>query len=256
MRDYTLTQSEIDSFHKNGFLVLENLYSKEFTYKFMTSVRRHANEDYAAIINPDRYETLLEMDERPKSDITLEEIKETSELCQKVMSNKTIIKILRTLQKNDVIGLSSQFIFKEAYSSYASQAWLPHQDNRYVDNENGQYITANWFLRPVNKENGGLYIYPGSHRLPLLPAPDKKSYIEDPNDNPGRECEIPEEFIDKKIDLILPLSSVVFLHGNCIHGSYPNNSDRSRPWHSTCYITKGEYYNIGKSSKRTAIEFV
>ena len=27
MRDYILTQSEIDSFHKNGFLVLENLYS-------------------------------------------------------------------------------------------------------------------------------------------------------------------------------------------------------------------------------------
>ena len=130
------------------------------------------------------------------------------------------------------------------------------QDNRYIDNKNGQYITVNWFLRPVNKENGGLYIYPGSHRLPLLPAPDKKSYREDPNDNPGRECEIPEEFIDKKIDLILPSSSVVFLHGNCIHGSYPNNSDRSRPWHSNCYITKGEYYNIGKSSKRTAIEFV
>ena len=112
MRDYTLTQSEIDSFHKNGFLVLENLYSKEFTYKFMTSVRRHANKDYAAIINPDRYETLLEVDERPKSDITLGEIKETSELCQKVMSNPTIVKVLRILQKNDVVGLSSQFIFK------------------------------------------------------------------------------------------------------------------------------------------------
>ena len=155
MKDYTLTQSEINSFHENGFLVLENLYSEEFTYNFLTAVRRHANKDFAAIINPERYETLLGIDERPKSDITLEEIKETSELCQKVMSNKTIIKILRTLQKNDVIGLSSQFIFKEAYSSYASQAWLPHQDNRYVDNENGQYITANWFLRPVNKENGG-----------------------------------------------------------------------------------------------------
>jgi len=256
MKDYTLTQSEINSFHENGFLVLENLYSEEFTYKFLNAVRRHANKDFAAIINPERYETLLAIDERPKSDITLEEIKETSELCQKVMSNPTTVKILRTLQENDVVGLSSQFIFKEAYSAYASQAWLPHQDNRYVDNENGQYITANWFLRPVDKKNGGLYIYPGSHKLPLLPAPHKKSYREDPTDNPGRECEIPEEFIDKKVDLILPASSVVFLHGNCIHGSYPNISNRSRPWHSNCYITKGEYFNIGKSSQRTATEFV
>ena len=187
--------------------------------------------------------------------LTLEEIKETSKLCRDVISNKKVIEILRTLQQNDVVCLSSQIIFKEAYSAYCSQAWNPHQDNRYIDNKNNQYITVNWFLKMVNQENGGLYIYPGSHKLSILPAPDKKSYRENPDDNPGRECEIPEEFLDKKIDLLLNENSVVFLHGNTIHGSYANNSDRSRPWYSTCYITKGEYYNIGKSSKRIPIEF-
>ena len=62
--------------------------------------------------------------------------------------------------------------------------------------------------------------------------------------------------LDNALVMIAGKSSVVFLHGNCIHGSYPNNSDRSRPWHSNCYITKGEYYNIGKSSQRRATEFV
>ena len=250
-----ITNNQIDFYNENGYVVVENVHTNEFTDKFLSVIRRHANKDFAAIINPDRYDTLLEMDERPKSDITLEEIKETSEICEGVMSNKNVISILRKLQQNDVIGLSSQMIFKEAHSAYSGQAWNPHQDNRYIDNENGQYITANWFLRNTDVKNGCVYVYPGSHKLPLLPAPDKKSYRENPNDNPGRECEIPKEFLDKKVDLVLNKNSIVFLHGNCIHGSYSNNSNRSRPWYSTCYITKGEYYNIGRSSKRIPIEF-
>ena len=250
-----IAQKDIDFYNENGYVILEDVYTEEFTNKFLSAIRRHANKDFAAIINPDRYDELLELDERPKSDLTLGEIKETSKLCRDVISNKRVIEILRTFQQNDVICLSSQIIFKEAYSAYCSQAWNPHQDNRYIDNKNNQYITVNWFLKMVNQENGGLYIYPGSHKLPILPAPDKKSYRENPDDNPGRECEIPEEFLDKRIDLLLNEYSVVFLHGNTIHGSYANNSDRSRPWYSTCYITKGEYYNIGKSSKRIPIEF-
>ena len=56
------------------------------------------------------------------------------------------------------MGLSTQMIFKEAYSAYASQAWLPHQDNRYIDKKNGQYITTNWFMRESTPENGGIYV--------------------------------------------------------------------------------------------------
>jgi len=63
------------------------------------------------------------------------------------------------------------------------------------------------------------------------------------------------DFFNKKIDIKLNANSVVFLHGNTIHGSYSNDSERSRPWYSTCYITKGEYYNIGKSSRRVEIGF-
>jgi phytanoyl-CoA hydroxylase len=250
-----LSETQIKFYNDNGYLVLDDVHSQEYTERFLSAIRRHANKDFAAILNPDREDELIKNDERPKSDLTLEEIKETSNLCKEVISNKKIINVLRTLQNNDIVGLSSQMIFKEAYSTYSSQAWLPHQDNRYIDNQNAQYITANWFLRNADPENGGIYVYPGSHKLSLLPAPDKKSYRENSNTNPGRECQIPEEFVDKKKNIILKADSVVILNGNCIHGSYSNNSSRSRPWLSTCYITKGEYYNIGKNSKRIEIIF-
>ena len=78
--DYRLKQKDIDFYNENGYLVLEDLYSEKFTKMFLSAIRRHANNDFAAIINPDRYEEMLKADERPKSDLTLQEIKETSTL--------------------------------------------------------------------------------------------------------------------------------------------------------------------------------
>ncbi len=250
-----LTEDQLASYHENGFLVISELYTELERSSFLSAIRRHANADFAAILNPDREEELLVSDERPKSDITLEEISQTSTMCQKIISNPKTISSLRQIQNKDIVFLSSQMIFKEAGSNYASQAWRPHQDNRYIDNENGQYITVNWFLRDSSPSNGGIYAYPGSHKLPILPAPDVKSFREKPGTNPGRECQIPKEFVDKKLDLHLSAGDVVILHGNCIHGSYANNSGRSRPWYSACYITEGEYFNVGRNSKRIPITF-
>ena len=91
MRDYILKQDEIDSYHQNGYLVVEDLYSEEFTNKYLSAIRRHANKDFAAIINPDRYDTLYELDERPKSNLTIDEIVDTSNLSGLILKNKTII---------------------------------------------------------------------------------------------------------------------------------------------------------------------
>ena len=149
---------------------------------------------------------------------------------------------------------STQFIFKEAHSSYATQAWRPHQDSLYPEDKNGQYITSNWFLRGADVENGTIYVYPGSHELGLLEATPQVSFRENANTNPGSECKIPKEYFDKKVDVIIPKNSVLFLHGHCIHGSYSNNSDRSRPWFSCCYISKGEKYHVGANAQRKEIE--
>ena len=75
------------------------------------------------------------------------------------------------------MGLSSQFIFKEANSAYSSQAWKPHQDSSYPGDKNGEYLTINWFLRGADVENGSIYIYPGSHKLGLLNSEPNISFL-------------------------------------------------------------------------------
>jgi len=249
-----LIDQQINFYRKNGYLIVKNVFTDKEALEFNQLIRRHTDKYFAAIVNPDRFEQLAEQDEKPKSDIRLEEIKETASYSLKIMKNPKIVSILETLQKREVVGLSTQFIFKEAYSAYSSQAWKPHQDSSYPKDKNGQYITSNWFLRGADVENGSVYVYPGSHQLGLLDSNPQISYREKTGTNPGNECKIPEEYIDKKIDLTIPKNSVLFLHGHCVHGSYPNNSDRSRPWFSCCYISKGEKYFIGKNAKRKEIE--
>lgn len=247
-----------DNFKKfyddNGYVILEKIFSDSEAEKFNSSVRRHANKSFAALINPDRYESLLEQDERPKSDLTLNEVKETSSMARSIMTDKRMSEILKFFHGESVVALSSQFIFKEAFSDYCSQAWKPHQDNFYPKSKNASYVTLNWFLKDADKENGTIYCYPGSHKLGLLPAENNISFRENVGDNPGSECKIPNEFLNKKKDIIIPGNSIVVLNGNCIHGSYPNNSARSRPWYSSCYISEGEEFEIGNSSKRKIIE--
>ncbi len=147
-----------DFYDKNGYVILEKIFSDDEAHFFNKCIRRHANKSFAALINPDRYESLLEQDERPKSDITLSEIEETSALARSIMTDKRMVSLLDTFHGSKTIGLSSQFIFKEAYSDYSSQAWRPHQDNFYPKNKNAAYITLNWFLRDADKELDSLVL--------------------------------------------------------------------------------------------------
>ena len=240
-------------YDENGYVIIEKVFTDSEADMFNRYIRRHANNSFSALINPDRYDSLLEQDERPKSDLMLAEVEETANLSRSIMTDKRMVDVLKRFHEKKTVALSSQFIFKEAYSDYASQAWKPHQDNFYPKSKNAAYVTLNWFLKDADKQNGTIFCYPGSHKLGLLPAENNISFREKVGDNPGSECIIPTELLDKKKDMIIPGNSIVVLNGNCIHGSYPNNSNRSRPWYSSCYISEGEKFVVGKSSKREEI---
>ena len=196
-------------YEENGYVILEKIFSDSEADYFNRCVRRHANKSFAALINPDRYQSLLEQDERPKSDITINEIQETSNLARSIMTDKRMVNLLNEFHNEKAVGLSSQFIFKEAYSDYCSQAWRPHQDNFYPKNKNAAYITLNWFLKDADKENGTIYCYPGTHKLGLLPAENNISFREKVGNNPGSECKIPDEFLNKKTDIIIYLVTLL-----------------------------------------------
>jgi len=230
MKPYKLKQDQISSFYDNGYLVVDYLFSEEECDAINELMRKHADNDFSAILNPDRkYEEIRSVMKAPK-----------------------IVSILETLMNGVVVGLMSQMLFKEAGSPYASQAWNPHQDNAYPQSPNGEYVTINIALQDQDVENGCLYIFPGSHKEGLFPFEPTKSYRENPNSNPGNtvDLSILKKFESKKTDLEIRKGGALFMQGNCIHGSYSNISDRSRPLLSISYIPKGTYFIPGKNANR------
>ncbi len=256
-----LTQSQKEFFNNNGYLVVENVITHKECDKIISTIEQHADKDYAAILNPDRLEFLVSQSiqkitknsELPDKVEYINKCIATSKFIRSYLKQKSVVKILESLKNKQVVGLMSQMLFKKANSRYAAQGWTPHQDNSYIRNENGAYITTNLFFDDANKENGSMYVYSKSHLNGIFDAEDRVSYRETKGDNPGRT--IDDKILNQfdKIDLTFKKGSLLVLHGNCIHGSYPNVSKRDRPLLSCSYIVKDEYFYPGYNAQRKVI---
>lgn len=220
----------VRSYQENGYLVLEGIFSHDECDRLLTIFEEHANPpDMAAILNLDRTEPDV----------------------RAVMTDRQVVGPVETLQKAPVVGLMSQVLFKAAGTRYASQAWQPHQDNSYAQAKPGAYITTNIFLADAGPENGGLFLYPGSHLEGLLPFHPAVSYRETRN-HPGNRVEVPEDW--KSLDLHVKKGDLLVLHGCVVHGSYPNLSERDRPLFQVTYIKRGYDFVSGKNANRQVIE--
>ncbi|MDO8509336.1 MAG: phytanoyl-CoA dioxygenase family protein [Nanoarchaeota archaeon] len=245
------TKEEKEFYEENGYIVLKGVYSSEECDEIFAVIERHADHDFAAIMNPHRSEFLRALDPRPNNFRINSQIAESSNFLSELMKDPRIVAVLESLQGNILDGVMSQIIFKEAGSNYASQGWNPHQDNAYTRNKNGLYITTNLFLEKALFENGTMYLYPGSHKEGLLPSEHKRSFREDKGTNPGNTVEIPEKHKGKDKLINFDKGDVLVLHGNVIHGSYPNISKiLSRPLYMNTYLPPGEDYNPGVIAKR------
>ena len=49
-----LNESLKEFYNENGYAIIENVFDLKYATIFNNCMRRHANKDFAAIINPDR----------------------------------------------------------------------------------------------------------------------------------------------------------------------------------------------------------
>ena len=192
----------------------------------------HADENFSAILNLDR------------------EVKEL----YNVMKMPRVVSIVESIFEGEAYGLMTQMLFKQVGTRYQDQSWTVHQDNSYHQNPNGLTITTNIACEDADVENGTIYLFPGTHKEGLFGFKHRKSFREGPGNSPGNTIELPQKYTDNKVDLIMKKGDVLFMHGNCAHGSYGNFSKiRSRPVFAITYIKKGESFAIGKNANRKEI---
>lgn len=251
MKAYELERAQLLFYRENGYLVVDNILQDEECERMVRIYKSCAKPDFRGIMNLERGIVRYE-----ENDI-VEEIpvdREDAEYVWRIIAHPVVTGILESLQGGEVVNLQSMMLFKEANSPYAAQAWNPHQDNVYPSAPYGMYMTGNFAFEDQDITNGCMFIYPGSHKEWILPAEKVQSFQEGPEKNPGhRIYEVPDCYI--RHDLFLPKRSVLFLHGNVIHGSYPNISPiRSRPMllvpYGTCGISHTPGFVPGATAKR------
>ena len=229
MDPYEVADEQIEFWNENGYLVIKDLFSNKECDAINAIHRAHADKDFKGLINLDR---------------------EVEEL-RGLMKAPKVVSILTALKGGrEIVGLMTQIMFKEAGSAH-SLGWNPHQDNAYPQSENGEYFTINISLTDQDHENGCMYVYPGSQKEGTFPFAPTLSY--EAMKNPGNT--IPDEILKQyaRVDLLMKKGTALFLHGDVIHGSYDNHSDRSRPMFSMCYIPRGVPFISGNTAKRMEI---
>ncbi len=169
-----------------------------------------------------------------------------------VMLNPKILKLLSKIKnKRKISALMSQMIFKQVNSKFSKQSWEPHQDNSYILNKKGEYITINIFMNKSNMENGTMYVWEKSHKYGIFNYKNKVSYREKDN-RPGNVSKTKKRFNVKNLDF--QSGDMLILHGNLVHGSYANKSKKhSRPLYSVSYIPKGEKFVSGFNAQRKVL---
>ncbi len=246
-------------FEENGYAIVKNFFSKKNCNKFLKKISKYSSEEYPPIMNPDRIDFLISQSNQKLEKIKklkdktkfIRDLQDDAKYFKSVITNKKILDLLRKIKNKKINALMSQMIFKKANTKYSLQSWEPHQDNSYPKNKNGEYITINIFMNQSNIKNGTLYIWEKSHKYGIFNYKRKISYREKDN-KPGNVSKSKTKFNIKVLNF--KKGDLLVLHGNLVHGSYPNKSKKSRPLYSASYIPSGEKFISGASAQRKIIE--
>jgi phytanoyl-CoA hydroxylase len=171
----------------------------------------------------------------------------------KALANPKLLAILRRIVRGPISGLQTQFF----YGPPGGLGYSAHQDNMFVQAPVDGFISVWTALEDTDAQNGGLFVFPGSHREPILPtkevAGEKSGGGPDPNAN-RIETVIPQKY--KAQNLSVKKGSSVFIHANLIHASHQNTT-QNKFRHSllSTYIRSGATFRAGQNAKRTELNF-
>jgi phytanoyl-CoA hydroxylase len=137
-------------------------------------------------------------------------------LSMRILLDRRIHDVLVDLLGEEPIATQTMFYFKPPGAR--GQAF--HQDNFYLQVKPGTCIAAWIAVDPAIRENGGLMVAPGTHRMEVQcpeAAEESKSFVNHLVPPPAGVTPVPAE---------LGPGDVLFFNGSLIHGSQPNTHEK------------------------------
>jgi len=168
------------------------------------------------------------------------------------LAHPRLVPMIAQLVGGQPAGLQTQMFF----SPGGTRGFTAHQDNFFVRGERGRFVSAWIPLVDVTADMGSLFVYPGSHRLGLLPVRQTNLPVTSEQDVNGyaQECIFPESYVPAPQDLPVPAGAAVMLDGDLVHGSNANLTDRRRYVLLCTYIQAGASFYAGRTAKRSEVK--
>ncbi|MER5532734.1 phytanoyl-CoA dioxygenase family protein [Streptomyces mirabilis] len=159
-----------------------------------------------------------------------------SELSLRRLLDPRLRRILETLLGEEVLAAQSMFYFKPP----GARGQALHQDNFYLRVEPGTCVAAWIACDAIDRENGGLEVVPGTHRMDLFcpeEADEELSFVREYVPPPPGLAVVPVDMAP---------GDVLFFNGSLVHGSGPNRSaDRFRRSFIGHYVGRSTHH-IGR----------
>ncbi|MGK0238673.1 MAG: ectoine hydroxylase-related dioxygenase (phytanoyl-CoA dioxygenase family) [Candidatus Pelagisphaera sp.] len=232
---HKLTDAERTFYHENGYLVIEDLVSKEQCDKLIQASEEVAKNDYRSYLT----------------------MHHKSETFRDTLRNQNLVDLLDDIQDHRMIPIGSVYFFCKP-NNEKEKGSLWHQDNYAAKAPNGSYLVCAIALDDADKENGSLVVAPRTHTLGDLPNRPKANFTKDEQGNViqhpfGNETEVPDGY--PPLQLEYRKGSVIVMHAHTLHSAPANPSQTRwrRKWYMH-YIKDGHPFWPGWSAKRNLIE--
>ncbi len=231
-------KDDIHYFSEEGYMLIQDVFALENSYQIIKEAYsiKIDKEDYSPIMNPHMQ----------------------SKAIMSAISNHKILKFVEHYFNEEAFGLQTEFFFMPP----KTKGFTPHQDNSYIEAEEGSFISAWIALTDINKDNGGLIIWPGSHKEKKLDSIENLNSIENfskqlaNQDQNARRRSTIIPSIYKEYSPSVKRGEVLMIHQWLVHSSNDNNSVNNRYVLLCTYLKKGASFRPGKTAKRKPFKLV
>jgi phytanoyl-CoA hydroxylase len=201
-----------EQFHRDGFLILPGALSPDEVDRLNREAVRICRSDSltAATAAPESEQDLL------RRYLCIHYPHKVSDVALDMMRHPQIVDVLTTVIGPNVKAMQSMLFIKS--EGKPGQAW--HQDEHFIPTRD-RSLTAAWIaLDDATRENGCLWVIPGSHARGVL-YPDREQ------DDPRFDCtseayDFPYTEADA-IPVEIPAGSALIFNGYLLHRSLQNS---------------------------------
>ena len=223
--EFKVSADEIAAFQRDGYLIVRGLFSEKET----TLVRETMEQD--PIVRDSMFDRTDDSGAATRAVVWLEPGKSTYGLVARV---GRVANTMSKLLGHEVYHYQAKLTAKEPRKG---GAWEWHQDFGYWYEQNCLYPDMGSMMLALdasNRENGGLQVLAGSHRMGLM------KHVFTPG---GQYCVDPDRLSEAEkvlnhVHCELAPGDGLFFHCNTLHRSDQNRSDKRRWTLLACYNTK------------------